>query len=117
MSSRYTVGELMVVVMEFQRVDELGTHRGRCSNQRVKTRLCGETKQSLPCHRHGCGSPQCCDSDSPMVGTKPEFITDNGKEPETCGGYSLASYYMSLGLFIFQFQICGLLSNAPLNQR
>ncbi|KAJ4885996.1 hypothetical protein Rs2_25744 [Raphanus sativus] len=33
-------------------------------------RDCDGRKQSLPCNRHGCGTPQCCDSDSSIVGTK-----------------------------------------------
>ncbi|KAJ4875572.1 hypothetical protein Rs2_40590 [Raphanus sativus] len=36
------------------------------------------------------------------------YITDNGGESKTVGGYSLASYYTSLGLLLFQFQNFGL---------
>ncbi|KAH0903291.1 hypothetical protein HID58_042794, partial [Brassica napus] len=46
----------------------------RCNNQRLKTGLFDETKQSLPCHPHGCGASQFCNSDLLMNPSSLMFV-------------------------------------------
>ncbi|KAL0836210.1 hypothetical protein Bca101_088099 [Brassica carinata] len=50
-----------------------------CNNQRLKTGLFEETKQSLPCHRHGCGASQFCNSDLLMIVRK-TFVVGEGQD-------------------------------------